>query len=325
MPDRKFPDTPLAALSWDDLRIVKAIGQHGGLAGAAAALRVNHSTISRRLSILEETLGVALFDRRRSGYTATAAGAEMIALGERVETDVFDVTRRVSGHIRGHKGNLRVTTSDALLYDFLNPIIAEFQQINPEIRIEVLVGNAAMNLARGEADIAFRATLEPPENLYGRKAARIAWAIYGRRVDYVGARPLTDELYQQRWVSYGATLTGLRAFEFVERHVPEDNIHYRADSVLGVASAVCAGLGIGFLPCMHADLVPSLIRISPIEPEVYDELWILTHPDIRKSGRVYSFMSYCSEAIIKRRAFIEGHASPNSYNPAAKRPDWPTD
>ncbi|MDN3622635.1 LysR family transcriptional regulator [Methylobacterium isbiliense] len=67
-------------MSWDDLRVVKAIGEHGGLAAVAAALGLNHSTISRRLSAVEESLGVVLFDRRRSGYAATAAGAEIIAL-----------------------------------------------------------------------------------------------------------------------------------------------------------------------------------------------------------------------------------------------------
>ena len=325
MSKRKPTPPPLrSALSWNDLQIVKAIGENGGLTAAAAVLGLNHSTISRRLLAVEESLGVVLFDRRRTGYAATAAGAEIIALGERVETDVLSVTRRVSGHVQGHKGTLRVTTSDALLYDFLNPIIADFQRSNPDIRVEVLVSNAAMNLARGDSDIAFRATLAPTENLYGRKAARIAWAIYGRKSDYLGTQPLAEELYRSRWVSYGATLTGLKAFEFVERHVPENNVCYRADSVLGVASAVCAGLGIGFLPCMHADLVPSLVRISAIEPEVYDELWILTHPDIRKSGRVYAFISHCAAAIVKRRGFIEGRTNASSFNPAAMRPDWPT-
>lgn len=323
MAKRRPPPPPLSALSWDDLRIVKAIGEHGGLAAAAAALGVNHSTISRRLSAVEETLGVALFDRRRSGYRATGAGAEVIALGGRVEQDVFSVARRVSGHIQGHTGNLRIATSDALLYDFLTPIIADFQRSNPEIRVEVIVGNAALNLARGDSDIAFRATLAPPESLFGRKVARIAWAMYGLRSEYLGTRPSVDELLRKRWVSYGATLTGLRAFDFVERHVAEEKVRYRADSVLGVASAICAGLGIGFLPCMHGDLVPSLVRIGAIEPEVYDELWILTHPDIRKSGRVYAFMSHCAEAIARQRRFIEGQASFDSHNPAARRADWP--
>src|SRR5262245_27427789 len=137
---------PLQNFSWDDLRIITAIGENGGLAAAAVALGVNHSTISRRLSAVEETLGVMLFDRRRGGYVPTVAGADMIALGDRVERDILSVARRVSGHVQGHKGDLRITTSDALLLDFLTPIIADFQANNPEIRIEVIVGNRPLNL-----------------------------------------------------------------------------------------------------------------------------------------------------------------------------------
>jgi hypothetical protein len=42
------------------------------------------------------------------------------------------------------------------------------------------------------------------------------------------------------------------------------------------------------------------------EPELNDELWLLTHPDIRKSGRRYAFMTRCVEAIKKRCDLIEG-------------------
>jgi DNA-binding transcriptional LysR family regulator len=285
---------PLQKLSWDDLRIIKAIGESGGLIAAAEALGVNHSTISRRLSAVEKTLGVTLFDRRRSGYTPTDAGADMIALGDRVEKDILSVVRRVSSQDQGHTGDLRVTTSDALLLDFLTPIIADFRADNPQIRIEVIVKNRPLNLARGESDIAFRATTTPPENLFGRKVATVAWAVYGRRVDYMGVSLGPDELYQRQWASYGRGLSHLKAFKFVEDRVLQEKIAYRADSVAGVASAIAAGIGIGFLPCMHGDLMPNLVRIGPVEPDVFDELWILTHPDIRKSGRVYAFMTHCA-------------------------------
>lgn len=310
MTDTKHPKDIMNAShhtwSWDDLRIVKAIGHNGSLVAAAAALDLNHSTLTRRLTAVEQTLGTVLFDRRRSGYVPTSAGSELIALAERVETDILGVTRRISGHPRSHMGDLRITTSDALLLDFLTPIIADFQRRNAGLRIETIVGNKSLNLARGESDIAFRATLAPPENLFGRKLATIAWAMYGRRIDYVGASPATEELYRRRWVSYGKGLAGLKAFDFVNRRVPAENIIHRSDSVAGAASAIAAGVGIGFLPCMHGDLVSNLIRISPVEPEVYDELWVLTHPDIRKSGRVHAFMKHCAEAIMRYRDFIEG-------------------
>ncbi len=76
---------PLSKLSWDDLRIIKAIGESGGLAAAATMLGVNNSTISRQLTRLEQALGIALFDRRRTGYQLTTSGAELMALAERVE------------------------------------------------------------------------------------------------------------------------------------------------------------------------------------------------------------------------------------------------
>jgi DNA-binding transcriptional LysR family regulator len=212
-----------------------------------------------------------------------------------------------------------VTTSDALLLDFLTPIIADFQTDNPEIRVEVIVGNKPLNLARGDSDIAFRATTAPPENLFGRKVATVAWAVYGRRVDCTGASATPDELYQRQWAAYGSGLSGLKAFKFVEDRVPRERIRYRTDSVAGVASAIAAGMGIGLLPCMHGDLMPGLVRIGPVEPDVYDELWILTHPDIRKSGRVYAFMAHCAKAIAKERDFIEGLEVRSTHTTGANR------
>src|SRR5262249_35504121 len=138
------------------------------------------------------------------------------------------------------------------------------------------------------------------------KIATVAWAVYGRRIDCIGASFTHDELYQRQWAAYGSGLSGLKAFKFVEDRVPRDRIRYRSNSVVGVATAIAAGIGIGILPCMHGDLVPGLVRVSPVEPDVFDELWILTYPDIRKSGRVYAFMTHCAKAIAKERDFIEG-------------------
>jgi len=57
----------LDKLSWDDLRVIKAIGESKSLALAAAKLGINTSAVSRRLDQVEETLGIVIFDRRRTG------------------------------------------------------------------------------------------------------------------------------------------------------------------------------------------------------------------------------------------------------------------
>jgi DNA-binding transcriptional LysR family regulator len=294
-------------LSWDDLRVIKTIGERGSLMDAAIALGLNHSTVSRRLSAIEATLGVALFARRRAGYVPSGAGMEILALSNRIDQDIQAALRRVTAQPQNLSGELHIATSDALLLDFLTPVIAAFLAEHRGIQIDVMVGNHALNLARGDSDIALRATLSAPGNLFGRKLATIAWAIYGRRDDCPSSGGIPREaLYEKMWVSYGKGLSSLKAHGYVGANVPRHNIVYHSDSVYGVAAAIRNGIGVGFLPCMHGDLDPGLIRVSPVEPTVYDELWLLTHPDIRRSPRVSAFMAYCGKAIESRRDFIEG-------------------
>jgi len=296
----------VSKLSWDDLRIIGAIGKHGALAPAAEALGVNSSTVARRLSRMEEALGTTLFERRRTGYVATVYGEEVIALAERVELDVVSVARRVAGDVQGHAGLLRVTTTDFILLYFLTSIIASFRTRNPAVRLEVSVGNTSLNLARAESDIAVRATVRPPPNLFGRKVATIAWAPYGASPDLGAAWASAGGLHDRQWVSYGGDLSGLKAAAFVEERVDRSQIAYWTDSVAAAAAAIAAGLGVGYLPCMLGDLAPNLMRVGPIEPALDDELWLLTHPDIRRSGRIYAFMMHCIDAIGERRDLIEG-------------------
>jgi DNA-binding transcriptional LysR family regulator len=304
---RGDPGNPVGQLSWDDLRIVKILGECGNRAATATKLGINVSTVSRRVAQLEQTLGVALFDRRRSGYRLTAEGLELRALAERVELDIVSVARRVAPSMQGALGKLRITMSDSLLLHFFTSLIADFKAANAAIAIEIFVGNGTLNLARDESDIALRATKNPPENLVGRKLATIAWAPYGRAADFSYMVPATSELYDQVWVSYTASLSNLKAAHYVESRVAVRNISYRCDSVAAIGAAVAAGLGLGFLPCMLGDSMQGLRRVGPIMAELNDELWLLTHPDIRKSRRVRAFMTFCADAVARQKPLIEGH------------------
>ncbi len=86
-----------SALSWDDFRLVKTIAEARSLPAAASRLGVNHSTVFRRLRQIEETLGVALFEKHRTGYTLTAAGEEVATLAARMDDDIAAIARRLAG------------------------------------------------------------------------------------------------------------------------------------------------------------------------------------------------------------------------------------
>src|SRR5829696_4277791 len=176
----------LRNLAWDDFRLVKAIADARGLAGAAERLGVNHSTMFRHLGQIEDALGVALFERHRTGYALTTAGEEMVALAERMDEDETAFTRKLAGRELSPAGELRVTTSDSLLVHLLTPLLARFRGQCPDVQLDIILGNQALNLSKRDADVAIRASDSPPETLVGRRVARIAWALYGRAADFRG-------------------------------------------------------------------------------------------------------------------------------------------
>lgn len=297
----------LKALAWDDLRLVGAVAETQGLAGAAERLGVNPSTVFRRLGQLEALLGVTLFERHRTGYVPTAAGAEMAALAARIDTDVSAFARRLAGREMLPAGELRVTTSDTLLADLLTPLFAEFRRHCPDVRLDVVLDNQALNLSKRDADVAIRASDRPPETLVGRRAGRIAWAPYGRAADFPDPAAIDDAaLFDRPWVALGEPLTSLQAARFVERNVPAGRISYRVNTVFGLADAVEAGIGVGHLPCFVGDRRPSLVRLAPPDPGSGADLWLLTHQDLRNVPRVRVFLDFLATAIARLRPMIEG-------------------
>ena len=298
---------PFKNLAWDDFRLVKAIADSHGLAGAAADMGVNHSTVFRRLGQIEEALGTKLFERHRSGYAPTPAGEEMVALSSRLDVDITTFTRRLVGKEIAASGELRVTTNDSLLIHLLTPIFGRFRRLHPAVQLDVVLTNQALNLSKRDADVAIRATDTPPETLVGRRAATLAWALYGRRSEFGGPVPELDDLAATHdWVSLGENLAHVKAAQFVRSHLAPERIAYRVNTVLGLAEAVEAGIGIGHLPCLIGDSSPALRRLSPPNPDFAADLWLLTHPDLRHSPRVRVFLDFVAGEIAIRRAEIEG-------------------
>jgi len=297
-------------LVWDDLRLVRAIADNGGLSGAAGQLGLAVSTVFRRLEQMEAALETTVFERRRTGYALTAAGQELLTLAERLDEEVTAVARRISGQKHGQqpRGELSIATNDTLLAELLTPMFATFAQRYPEVRLNVLVGNTSLNLARRDADIAIRATDNPPENLTGIKIARTVWALYGKTPPPTknrrNASPLPVE--QQAWVALSDDLASHTSARFVRANVPAKRIGYTVNTVSGLAKAIEAGIGIGYLPCVVGDVRPGLVRLGPLAPALGNNLWLLSHPDLRQAPRVRVMLDFLASEMAKLRPLLEG-------------------
>ncbi|MDI5986546.1 LysR family transcriptional regulator [Halomonas sp. M4R5S39] len=297
------------ALHWDDLRVVLAIAETGTLSGAGRRLGASHATLFRRLNAIEQRLGVRLFERARTGYSPTAAGEELAATASRVEAEVLRAERRLVGRDLRLSGVIRVTTTDTLLMGLLSPILADFRRAHPEIVLEVAVSNALFNLSQRDADVAVRPSSSSPEHLVGRRVGSIAQAIYARGD---GAGDAAAWIGPDRHLGY-APLEAWMADKGADAHC-----RYRVDTLLGMLAATRDGLGRAVLPCYLADAEPALTRLGEPIPELATELWLLTHPDLRRVARIRAFMAFVAEALAGR---LPAQGSRIASRPAANRPD----
>jgi len=299
------------SIAWDDFRLVRAIADHRSLGGAADALAVNNSTVFRRLNTLEEQLGVRLFERSRSGYLLTSAGEEMVTLAARMADSIIEFERRIAGQDVRPSGELRVTTTDTIFSHLVAPIFCSFRQKYPEITLDFVIDNRALNLSRRDADVAIRASIDPPQTLVGRRVASIAWAAYasGRFLAENSLDPAMPEAFMARstrWVGFGEPIQSTDGGRWMIGHVHPEAIAVKVNAVSTLGAAVESGLGVGLLPCFMGERMPELVRIRGLEPKAESGLWVLTHPDLKKAARVRAFLEFFGNELTRHRKLIEG-------------------
>jgi DNA-binding transcriptional LysR family regulator len=260
-------------LSWDDLRIVLAIAEHGTLSGAAAGLRISHPTLSRRLRQIERRLGTRLFERTPSSLRLTAAGEDIAAL-----------ERRIGGRDTGPGGPIRLTAPDAVSEYLLPSILAELCKEHAGLTLELIVSNQVLSLAQRSADIALRITDSPTESLRGRRVGTVAMAVYAARSLPV---PKTLEtLSGIPFVGFDTALACSGPGTWVARNIAESDIRFRANTLLGAAQAVRSGIGCGLLPCFVGGSIPDLVRIGAPLPALSLPLWLLVHSEMARLPRI---------------------------------------
>ena len=277
-------------MNWDDLRYFRAVAETTTLAGAARRLSVNHSTVFRRINRFEKGLGTRLFERMPDGYQLTDAGEEVLQHVSRIGEEIDDIQIKLLGKDFRPSGKIRLTAPDNLAYEYLPRYLVDFTKRYPEIEIDLVVGAENLNLTRREADIAIRATSDPPPHLVGRKLIEVDWAFYASKGYLRGARPKeTSELSGKRLIGADGQIARLPAMRYLDERLPND-IVMRCSTLDAMSAMAVAGYGISLLPDDQAK--PTLLRLFPCEARVVSEIWILTHPELRSIERIRLLMEH---------------------------------
>jgi len=293
---------------WDDLRFFLAVARHHSTLAAGRALKVNQSTVQRRLTELERHIGRPLVKRHPTGYRLTELGREMVAHAERVEQAVLGFEQHLDASKREAVGVIRVTCPEPLVYRITQSgLLDRFHARHPGLRVEFVMSDKYLDLAKGDADVALRSG-DTDGDLVGRKIADSIWAVYASRryIERHSKPERIEDLEQHALVGFDATMAKHRAAKWLGQVAPNGKIVARNNSVLGLLYAVKSGVGVGPLPTAIADAEEDLVRVLGPIPELARIWRLLTPPELRRTPRVAAFFDFITEEIDALRPILTG-------------------
>jgi len=295
------PGVEKRGLQWDDIRYFLELARTGSLSGAARRLKVEHSTVARRVEALERSLGIRLFDRLPKAWSLTAEGEKLVAQAGRLDEEAQSFSRAALG-VSSLQGTVRVSAPPVLAGHLLVPRMAAIHAKWQNIDLEVIGESRDANLARGEADLAIRMSRPTAPGLAARCIGEMGYGLYAahgythRPADaweFLGYDDSLVQVPQQRWLSQ---IAGDRRFVF------------RSNDLTALLNCARVGLGIAVLPHFLAANDEALSLVSDLLCPTVREIWLVMHPDVKRSPRVRLLADLIVELVGEAQALLSGSA-----------------
>jgi len=289
-------------MNWDDVRIFLAVARTGQILAASKRLGLNHATLSRRLTSLEEALKTRLFIRRTNGCELTAEGAVFLVSAERMETEMLAAQANLGHTDTAIAGTVRVGAPDGFGVSFLAPRMGRLIERHPELKIQLVPVPRSFSLSQREADIAI--TLERPEQgrLVSSKLTDYTLGLYASR-DYLAQRGEpedVDALKAHPRIGYVEDLIFTASLNFSGEVMRSWDAGFEISTAIGQTEAVRSGAGIGILHDYIARQYQELVRILP-EVSIRRAYWTTYHESARDLVRVRSVIDFLQELVDEER------------------------
>lgn len=296
-------------LDWDDVRLFLAVAETGSTRAAGLALGLNQTTMARRMEGLERSLGLRLFERTTRGFALTDQGRALREAAAPMAEAARAVTRRAEELGRRLGGTIRLTAPESIMNEIVAPIVAEFRKAHPEVLFDYDASERIVDLAAGEADLAFRGTNAPADDrLWGVKLSDMGWSVYCSE-GYAAAHgmPRTmEEVRHHAVVAYAGPAGTRPGDRWFMSHVDPGRVVGSSNTVTNVTGLLRSGLGVGCLPCLHGDAQPGLLRCMEAVPEMRTALWLLSTPERARTPRIAAFVRFAAGRARAMRPQLRG-------------------
>jgi DNA-binding transcriptional LysR family regulator len=297
----------MAEPDWNDLKVLLAVGRTGKLSAAAIKLRADHATVSRRVSALEDALGVKLLERRSTGVALTEQGRKLVLAAEAMESIALSSLSELHDDELKISGAVRIGAPEGFGSYFLAPRLGALCDRHPDLEVELVAMGAVFSLSKREADIAVGLTRPEQGRLFSRRLTDYRLGLYASKsyFDTHHAIARIADLKHHRIIGYIEDLIFSSELSnmFAQAEVPQPRL--RSSNLIAQMKAAVSGAGVCMLPAFiaqnHAQLQPVLAQ----EIAVRRTFWLTVHADLRDLARVRETANFIeAEVRMARELFL---------------------
>lgn len=289
---------------FDDLELFVMVAEKGSFAEAARALDVVPSTVSKKIAALEDHFGVRLIQRTTRSLALTEEGRILYDEARAIALRYADLERRLSRHSQEAVGVLSIATIPAFGQLHLARLLPGFHRRYPEVRVELRLTEAIVDLVEERVDVAIRFGALPDSDLQARRLAENVYYLCAAP-DYLDqrGRPAhpaelrADECLTDR--AYPPLRTWVLEYEG-ERVAIEPDGPLQTDDPVSRYYATLGGMGIAALPSY---VIREAVRDGRLEvvfqecPLRLGDIWALHVSRAHVPARIQAFLDYAVEEL----------------------------
>ncbi|WP_117190892.1 LysR family transcriptional regulator [Rhizobium terrae] len=287
-------------MNWDDVRMFLAVARSGQILAASRRLGINHATLGRRVTALEEDLRTRLLIRRTNGCELTAEGEVFFRAAERMETEMLAAqasTGRIDAAIAG---TVRIGAPDGFGVSFLASRLGRLTRRHPELKLQLVPVPRSFSLSQREADIAI--TIERPVEgrLVSSKLTDYTLGLYASKtyLEEAGTPKSVEALKGHPRIGYVDDLIFSPSLNFTGEVMRDWDASFEISSAIGQTEAVRSGAGIGILHDYVARGYPELVRVLP-QIVIRRSYWTTYHETTRDLVRLRTVVEFLNELVAE--------------------------
>jgi DNA-binding transcriptional LysR family regulator len=299
----------LNSLDWDGLKVFLYVARAGSLGGAARRLRVDQSTVSRRIAHLECTIGMALFERLPSGLRVNEAGERLLCHAERIESAFIAMREDVQGGSR-MAGRVRLATMEGIASLYLASRFSRLRQQYPNLTVELLTSPQTVSVNRREADLFLSFFVPAGLGMVSEKLGCFQLGLYGSRsyFDREGRPESPSDLTRHSFVTYIDDLIQLDSVRWLDDVIKNPKVSFHSNSMIAQLNAAAGGLGLVLLPSFATEGRDDLVPVLHDRLSTSREVWINVHNDLQFVPRIRAVSGFL-KTIFKADPIMQADTS----------------